>query len=467
MRLISPNRQSAFTHAFDVLPRVGSEPLESLLDWYSRQIGDHSTQETIQALLRAGIERLFDDPLSRFIQSDLCQRSTRAPVTVQRYFGTIDDLEVVARAVFIELNMAGDLRALADTSASGDDVNVFSMSAEQVFPNAGPSYLMSGIPKAANRTSRALSWSLLRYSRTGQVVGQSLATRKALEISSFIRRLRAEHGIYRYCDSLTTGALLTPLSAFRLLGDAGITYRSTSELPSDRLWWRLHNALSSLEYLPADSGTNLSVWPAQISDRSVSRAFPDLSTTTRATLVNLGQTTMDMVLTLDFGLNDVHVEKELPYSRPTVRSYLGNGRQLFATAGLLCGLEYGLEIRDRLASATNANPDGYRTLLLSLLSCSSDLASLSAFCSLEAEQTVMISKALNSVREEIAQLLTEGPLRIAPDDALAVAEALLSSTGARTQWSFIEDLVGGDQVQQHIYAIWNDVLSSLSSTIDL
>lgn len=390
-------------------------PLNRLVGWYARRVSDPTGEAHVSALLRAGIQRISHD-YERITQSEICALSGRPPTVLKRYFGSVENLEAVSWAIQIELSLEGDFVEISGERAE----SIFRLSGPEIFPDevSGPfGHGEFRMARRTNRHMRAVGFSILRTSETGRELLNTIMRRLSNRVSTRAYSVDDSPHSVRHENLLVRSALIPILSTAEVLGDLEITATDTPRVLIERIWWEIMRATAISELPRRHSGAPMDA-PTSSLRKAVDLSFPGYSPKALSTMTTLSERVIELLATGTSGSNDLWFEKELPFSKLTSRSYLGPGRQLIGTAGLLQCLAEAIEIRDFLRSSGSKNRDqaiaavGSRQVAPSVHAVLANPAD---------ERSQHIGRAISQTFREIAESLSPG---VSDEYSYAMAEFL-------------------------------------------
>lgn len=333
--------------AFSLYPEATESPLNALVNWYARRVSDWSSYDHVSALIVAAIDRI-SMKYDRVTQVELCELSRRPSTVLQRYFGSAENLEAVAWAISVELSLEGDLRQFAADEYS----DVLGLTGAEMFPHSGASPFGDDkfrVARRTNRAHRAIGIGILRSSEVGRQL-LSLLQRRLTDRAMWMayREPLGQFPVSRE-DLLIRNAMTPLLATAEAVGDRGLTTLSEPRVYIEQLWWDVTRAILRCAADGQHDERQIELKQATRID-AVRKAFPDLSEKSQGTMESLSRQVSEIMDSGLGGMNDLRYEKAVQATRPTIRNYLGDGRQLLGTAGLIASLTDAMSIRDTLRS---------------------------------------------------------------------------------------------------------------------
>lgn len=402
--------------AFDLRPAGTNSPLNELVAWYGRRVSDWGSSDHVSALLLATTDRISRN-YDRVTQAELCELSGRPSTVLKRYFGSVENLEAVAWAISLELSLEGDLSQFG----AEEYADIFGRTADEVFPHppVGPfgdrEFL---IARRTNRAHRAVGIGVLRSSEVGRQLLSVVQRRLADRLTSIAYHPSRVQGSFPWArdDLLVRSALMTLAAAPEAMGDRGLTVIVEPRVYIEQLWWTVVTAIARSASPSQHAERGIELMEVSRMD-AVRKAFPDRSEKSLSTMESLSRQVTEVVDSGIVGMNDLQIEKAVQAARPTVRSYLGDGRQLIGTAGLIASLTDALSIRETLRSARG---DDLATAVEHVAARSSSW-SYALIAEPANERTQYLGAAITETYAEIAESLE--PL-VGRDRAVTFAEFL-------------------------------------------
>lgn len=400
--------------AFEMRPAETNSPLNDLVAWYGRRVSDWGSYDHVSALLLAATDRISRN-YGRVTQSELCELSARQSTVLQRYFGSAENLEAVAWAISVELSVEGDLRQLA----AEEYTDIFGLTGAEILPHSalgpfGDSEFL--IARRTNRAHRAIGIGVLRSSELGRQLLSLVQRRLADRLTSMAYQPPLGNFAMTREDLLVRSAMMSLMATSEAMGDRGLTVITEPRIYIEQLWWDVVRAIArsaspSQHTEPAIELTKVSRIDA------VRKAFPDRSEKSQSTMESLSRQVTKIIDSGSGGMNDLRYEKAVQAARPTIRNYLGDGRQLIGTAGLIASLTDALSIRDTLRSARG----DVLAMTVQHIAARSSSWSYALVAEPANEQTQYLGAAITAAYSEIAESLE--PL-VGSDRAVMFAEFL-------------------------------------------
>lgn len=305
------------------LPPETSLVEDALTSWYCARVTDVVGNDVVRDLVHAALQAVREDPNVLLKQSDICAASGRSSTSIQRYFESMESLELFARALDVEISFTRDA-LISNQFRTGSDFKA------GIGPEAHP---VSEPGRAANRLKRARHLAMLSVAPGNASIVEGVTTRISLRVARQIRKFQSRREAYVSFDAQTASMWLLALGTARAPHDAGLMPAHVTDRHVSDIWSALQVAVAfGTPTTSAPREERTSARPELT--RLLATADLGLSPRATATLSDLISEASQILNTGHIGANDTNIVKEMRGSRPSIHSYLGSGPEFLKTVGI-------------------------------------------------------------------------------------------------------------------------------------